>query len=476
MKSNSRSRNLITCFGLAFGVLFVGCFRGSNDFVEPPPPDVTVATPVQQDMTQFIEDIGELEATSEADVRSRVRGFIEELLFEPGQVVNEGDPLYKIESDEYAAAQMSAEAQVESAVASIAVAEATKATNAAEVKRAENDLARSKTLLESNAGSQSEYDQSLAARDAAIAQSKGVDASIELANAELSAAKATLAQAKLDLDYTTVRAPISGRITRTMIYRGNLADNGSALATIVDRESIYVYFTINERSLLELMKMRPEERDSGPMDWSKIPVYLQRDEQDSQWRQGTLQYVDQTGIDQATGTLSLRALFENPNDDLLPGMFVTVRLPISRAENALLVPQQSITRSQQGNFVMVVGNDNKVERRPIKLGQTLDNWVLVTNGLEKDEKIIVEGLQRARPGGAVNPTLITLSTEDSPILQAAIELTNESEVKASKPQSPKSKLDYPATSKTKSAMDPSEPITNPEESKSDSPQEAEPAS
>ncbi|WP_149496331.1 efflux RND transporter periplasmic adaptor subunit [Roseiconus lacunae] len=414
-----------------------GCSRPDNDFVEPPPPTVTTAKPVQQDMTLFYENNGETEATNSAEVRARVRGFIEELMFEPGQVVSEGDPLYRIEPEQYAAAKMQAEAQVESATASISAAKAAKEANAAEVERSENELRRFKKLLESNAGSQSEYDQALAARDAAVAQSRGSDAAIELSQAELSVAKAALAQADLDLNYTTVRAPISGRISRTLIDRGNLADNGSSLASIVDRERIYVYFTIDERTLLELMKQRPEDRRSGPVDWSKVPVYLQRDEADSQWRRGKLEYVDQTGINQQTGTLSLRAVFDNPNDDLLPGMFVTVRLPVNQVKDGVLVPQRAIMGSQQGQFLMVVGSDNRVEQRPVRLGQKLDGWVLVTDGLDKDEQFVVDGIQRARPGAAVDPKLTELSTDDSPILKAAIELKagSESRPSESKPES-----------------------------------------
>lgn len=425
LNRHTKTTTLIWCSILVVGMSLVGCSRSRNDFVEPPPPAVTTAVPVQQDLTLFIENNGRTEATDRAEVRARVRGFIEELLFDPGQAVSEGDPLYKIESEQYAAAKMAAEAQVESAKASISVAKASKEANAAEVQRSKNELTRTEKLIKSNAGSKAEYDAALAARDAAVAQLQASDASIELATAELSSAKAALAQAELDLAYTTVRAPISGRITRTMIDRGNLADNGSALATIVDRKRIFVYFTIDERALLELMSLRPNDNDSGPVDWSRIPVYLQRDADDSEWRQGKLQYVDQTGLDQNTGTLSLRAEFNNPNDDLLPGMFVTVRLPTNRIENALLIPQRAVTQSQLGEFVLVVGTDGKVEQKTVKLGQKLDAWVLVTNGLNADDQFIVEGLQRARPNTTVDPTRVELSTEESPVLQVAIELSAE---------------------------------------------------
>ncbi len=414
------SQRCVVSLSILVGLAIVGCSRPSNEYIAPPPPAVTTASPVQQPLTLFIENNGETQAFESAEVSARVRGFIEELMFEPGQIVKQGDPLYRIESDQYEAERLSAQASVEAAKAAISVATAAKQGVESEVTRAENELQRAKKLIDQNAGSQSEYDQALATRDAAVAQLRSSDASIEAAGAELSRAKATLANAELNLSYTTVSAPIAGRITRTTIDRGNLVENGSQLATIVNRAHIFVYFNISDRTLLDLTATRPREQRSGPLDWSKIPVYLNYDQQGKDWLQGQLNYVDQAGIDQSTGTFSLRAKFENSNDLLMPGMFVSVRLPVKQVADAILVPQKAITRSQQGDYLFVVDSSNVVEQRTVELGQSFDGWVLVADGLRADESFVIDGIQRVRAGEKVSPTSIELSTEDSPMLQAAI--------------------------------------------------------
>ncbi|WDQ17823.1 efflux RND transporter periplasmic adaptor subunit [Rhodopirellula sp. P2] len=399
------------------------CTPAANEYQAPPPPDVTTANPVQQSLTIFIEENGETEAVEQADVRARVGGFVEELSFEPGQFVSEDQELYRIEPDTYQANRNAAAASVEAAKAAIQVSEAALASALASVQKAENDLKREQRLKASNAGSQATFDAAVAARDSAMAQSKAAEANIEADKAKLLQAQAQLAQAELDLKYTVVRAPIEGRVSKTQVKLGNLVQVGSTLATIVDQRKIFANFSISDRKLLELVEARPETEEpaDSPEDWSKIPVYLQRDGDSGQWLSGKLDYVDQRGIDQKTGTFGLRADFDNEDGKLLPGMFVIIRLPVREVENAILIPERAIVRNQTGSYVMLVDSENQIEQREIMVGQTLDGWALIKEGLSADDTFVLEGLQRARPGSKVSPKPTELSTQGSPMLQAAID-------------------------------------------------------
>ncbi|WP_230254038.1 efflux RND transporter periplasmic adaptor subunit [Rhodopirellula halodulae] len=401
----------------------VGCSSTSNEYQAPPPPEVTTAKPVLQTLTIFIEENGETEAVEQADVRARVGGFVQGISFAPGQLVEKDQELYKIEPDTYQANRNAADATVQAAEAAIQVSEASLASALASVQKAENDLKRERQLEASNAGSQASLDAALAARDSSQAEAKAAEANIEADKAKLLQAKAQLAQAELDLEYTIVRAPIDGRVSKTEIKLGNLVQVGSTLASVVDQRTIFANFSISDRKLLELVEARPETEEpaDSPEDWSKIPVYLQRDGDSTQWMSGNLDYVDQRGIDQRTGTFGLRAVFDNEDGKLLPGMFVIIRLPVRQIENAVLIPERAIVRNQTGSYLMLVDGDNQIEQREISVGQTLDGWALVRDGLEADETFVLDGLQRARPGSKVSPTITELSTEDSPMLKAAID-------------------------------------------------------
>ncbi|WP_233214900.1 efflux RND transporter periplasmic adaptor subunit [Rhodopirellula bahusiensis] len=400
-----------------------GCSPASNEYQAPPPPEVTAAKPVQQSLTIFIEENGETEAVEQADIRARVGGFVEKLSFEPGQFVSEDQELYRIEPDTYEANRNAAAASVEASKASIQVTEASLASALASVQKAENDLKRERRLQASNAGSQATLDAALAARDSALAEQKAAEANIEADKAKLLQAQAQLDQAELDLEYTVVRAPIEGRVSKTQIKLGNLVEVGSTLATVVDQRNIFANFSISDRKLLELVEARPETEEpaDSPEDWSKIPVYLQRDGDTDKWMPGKLDYVDQRGIDQKTGTFGLRADFDNQDGKLLPGMFVIIRLPVREVENAILIPERAIVRNQTGAYVMLVGSDDQIEQREITIGQTLDGWAMITEGLSANDTFVLDGLQRARPGSKVSPKTIELSTKDSPMLQAAVE-------------------------------------------------------
>ncbi|WP_182866491.1 efflux RND transporter periplasmic adaptor subunit [Stieleria mannarensis] len=406
---------------------FVGCSDKGNEYVPPPPPTVTTARPVRQPLTLYLEQNGQTEAVESAEIRSRVGGFVEEILFEPGQDVQADDELYKIEPDTYRAVRDSAAAAVEAAKAAVQVAESSLLTAEANVKNATSTYDREKRLFDSGAGSQSALDAAEADRDAVLARVEAAKANVKAEKAKELQAEATLAQAELDLQYTTIRAPISGQVSKTLVKLGNLVDVGASMATVTDHRKVFANFSLSDRQVLELMESLPDgEVDrSGPKAWSSVAVYLQRDITKNEFIQGNLEYVDQTGFEGSTGTLAMRAVFDNSERSLLPGMFVMIRLPVAKLESALLVPERAVSRSQTGAFLLIVGQDNRIERRPVTLGQKLDGWAVVQQGLQEDETFVLEGLQRARPGTEVTPTPTELSTEGSPLLQASLSTAEE---------------------------------------------------
>jgi RND family efflux transporter MFP subunit len=403
MMSIERTRSAIPLSLLTLAVAVGGCGTATNEYVPPPPPEVTIARPAEVAITPFVEQNGRTEAAEEAEVRSRVRGFLQQIKFEPGQKVEADQELYTIEKDQYEAEVNSAQAVVESAEAAIAVAEAMVKIAEAEVEKTRLDLNREKSLIEQQATSQAQYDAAVAAADAAKASLESAKANIGASRAEKLRAEAALAQAKLDLGYTVVRAPIAGRITKTKFKLGNLVENGDHLATVVDDDRIFANFSISDRDLLEFMRARrlsmEAEEDFDERDWRGSIVYLRRETDNGFPFEGGLDYIDQSGIQANTGTLGLRAVFDNAYGALVPGLFVTVRVPAADEQfQSLVIPESATLRDQQGTFVLTVGSDNKVEKTRVQVPQSVSGWAIVIEGLEKDMRVITLGQQRAREG------------------------------------------------------------------------------
>ncbi len=330
-------------FFLGLLVTLAGCSLPENAYVPPPPPEVTVARPIQRSITPFLQENGVIEAVDEAEVRARVRGFVQEIKFAPGQQVTEGDLLYLIEPDQYQAAVNSAKASVAVAEATIGVANALVKTAEAEVTKTEQDRNREQLLLERNAGSKADLDAAVAANEAAKAAMDSAKANVEAAIADKERAVASLENAQLDLGYTEVRSPITGKISVTDIKKGNLVDDGAKLAAVVNRSQVFANFSVSDREMLRFMrqqraKLKPGE-ELEEIDWSTIPVYLQREGDEGFPFQGVLDYVDQEGIDAGTGTLGLRAIFSDKNEGLYPGLFVSVRMPTGDPAAAMLDPR-----------------------------------------------------------------------------------------------------------------------------------------
>ncbi|MFG0332004.1 MAG: efflux RND transporter periplasmic adaptor subunit [Maioricimonas sp. JB049] len=403
-------------------VIATGCTQSGNEYQPPPPPKVTVATPLVQTVTQFVEEIGETEAVERAEVRARVRGFLEEIRFQPAQAVEKGDVLYVIEQDEYIAAQSAAQAALTAAEAAIEVADASISNAEVEGTRSNLEYERQKSLFEQDATTRSDYERAVANRDAAVAALNSAQASRSAALADRNKARAQLEQAELDLGYTEVQAPISGHVTRTLIKLGNLVESGSHLATIVSRNPIYANFSISDRQALRLQEARlerttPSER--AEFDLTAIPVFLKRELDTNYPFAGHLNYIDQEGVDQGTGTLALRAIFDNPDRRLLPGLFVSLRVPVGEFENALLIPEKAVGRDQIGTFVLVVNAEDVVQRKEITTGPRYGDMIVIETGLDPSDRVILEGVQRARPGNPVTATEVTLSPVEMPALDAA---------------------------------------------------------
>ncbi|REJ88736.1 MAG: efflux RND transporter periplasmic adaptor subunit [Planctomycetota bacterium] len=415
-------------------VLLTGCTAAQNEYQPPPPPPVTVAKPVQRSVPVYIEENGETEVVERAEVRARVTGFLKEVNFEPGDQVAKDVSLYIIEPDQYEATKNAAAAAVEAAQAAIEVAQAQVGTLEVELERARKDYERQENLKQQDATTQQAYDAAVAAFKASQANVEAAKANVQAANSDRNQAKQDLAQAELNLGYTAVTAPISGRITKTEVKVGNLVQEGTHLATIVNRSRIYANFNLSDREVLVLKEAAVDERkEQGveePPDLSQIRVRLHREIDAGFPFEGHLDYIDQEGVDQATGTLSLRAVFDNPDDRLLPGLFVRVRVKIDEIENAVLIPELALARDQQGAYVQVLDQTGKLARRGVVTGPSIDatppdgesstedgggspfgkvlRMVVIEEGVDLDDRVVIAGGFGIRPGAEVDPTEISL--------------------------------------------------------------------
>ncbi len=357
---------------LAACALLAGC--AENQYEAPPPPDVTVAFPVERSVTTYGEFTGRTVSVESVDIRARVQGILQQMSFRPGTNVEKGDLLFVIEPALY-------EARVQQAEADLAGAEA-------RARAAGEQLAITEEIFARKAGSKADLVQKTQARDEA--------------RAAVARARADLAAAQLDLSYTHIYAPIAGRIDRNYVDVGNLVGAGEAtsLATIVREKPIYVYFSVSERELLD----HPELLDTGaPAGGEPMRVYLGLDDEKGFPREGTLDYTSNR-VDPSTGTIELRAVFPNKDGRIVPGLFIRVRVPFFRGP-ALLVPDEAMQADQNGRYLLTVGANDVVEQRSVETGPVDGQLRVIRSGITKNDRVVIHGLQRARPGAAVNPTL-----------------------------------------------------------------------
>jgi RND family efflux transporter MFP subunit len=253
----------------------------------------------------------------------------------------------------------------------------------------------------------------------------------DVAQAAIERAKASIERANLNLSYTQVTAPINGRVSRNYVDIGNLVGEGEAtlLTTISRYDPMYVYFNLNENDLLRVMSMwrnRVKEKDLDPSKDSdakaEIPLYLGLANEDGYPHEGIMDFAE-SGVDTATGTLQLRGVFPNPGPArvFVPGLFARMRMPIDKREKALMVTERAIGADQGGNYLLTVNSDNVVEKKPIRMGQLVDGLRVIDEGLPPGERVIVKGVQRARPGGKVDPQKIDMETLTASAIKAAAE-------------------------------------------------------
>jgi multidrug efflux system membrane fusion protein len=342
---------------------------------------VTVAAVEQREVTPYDEFSGRLEAVDRVEVRPRVSGAVLSVHFTEGALVHAGDLLVTIDPAEYAA-------QVERAQAQVAAAQA----------RLENAItanARSERLYAEHAIAQRELDDSVNNR--------------RTAEADVRAAQAALQLAKLNLSYTQVRAPVSGRVGKLEVTVGNLVAAGPSapvLTSLVSVSPIYASFDADESVVERALAEVPSAGCHRALE--RIPVDMVTGENETSTLHGKLQLIDNQ-VNAKTGTVRVRAVFDNRDGRLLPGQFVRVRLGHARSENAVLVTERAIGTDQDKRFVLVVGPDNKVAYRPVTLGPSIDGLCIVNAGLKPGERIVVNGLQRVRPGAVVAPQAATMA-------------------------------------------------------------------
>ncbi len=357
-------------------VALVGC-EEKNAYVPPPPPKVTVAKPVKNPFTEYLEVTGNTAAIETVKLRARIKGFLDKVHFDDGEFVNAGDLLFEIDPKEYEAAVARAKAAVTKAKAAI--------------PRTEKNLARARALFKRGNISEQSVDLRISQRDEAKAQ--------------VEEDEAALRTAEINLGYTRVVAPFSGRMSRRLVDPGNLVgeNTNTHLATIVRTDPIYAYFTVNERDLLRIRsKNQAENPPRAKKAFRPKPVALALADEEGFPHPGQLDYADPT-LDATTGTIEARATFPNPKYKMLPGMFVRIRAPIRKGTVALMVPARAVGNDQSGPYVLVVTKDNTVARRSVVPGSTVKDMRVIEKGLKGDEQVVVKGLLRAIPGRKVTP-------------------------------------------------------------------------
>lgn len=369
---------LSTAAGL-FAVLDGGA--QASDPVPPAAPAVPVSVAsVEQKQTQSWDEFsGRLEAVERVEVRSRVSGAVLSAHFREGALVKQGDLLITIDPDPYVA-------EVERQKAAVSAAEA-------RVSLTRSELERGKQLSGNSYLSKSDLDRRTN--------------DYNEAEASRQAAAAALKTAQLNLDYTEVRAPVAGRVSKLEVTTGNLVAAGPGapvLTTLVSVDPVYVLFNADENVVASALEATPRSADGAP-DIAQIPVEITT--VTGQTASGSLQFIDNQ-VDAGSGTVRMRAVFDNPQGRLMAGQFARVRLGRAEASEAIAISERAIGTDQNKKFVMVVGNDNKAAYREIQIGKEVDGLRVVTTGLQPGERIVVNGLQRIRPGAVVEPQPVAM--------------------------------------------------------------------
>jgi RND family efflux transporter MFP subunit len=356
-------------------LLQIGC-GGNEGPMTPPPPKVTVSQPVVRELIEWDEYTGRLEAVDSVEVRARVSGYLESIHFQDGQIVKKGDLLFVIDPRPYQAELDQAEAELKLAKARL--------------KLAQDNVVRAKKLLSARAISEEEADTRVSDE--------------RVARATVEQSEAAVLAAKLNVEFTRVTAPISGRISRKLVTEGNLINGGTGgtlLTTIVSLDPIYCYAEADEQSFLKYTRLAQEGKRPSSRQ-VRNPAYLALADETGFPHKGYIDFVDNQ-LDPSTGTIRGRAVFANPDLTLTPGLFARVRIPGSGRYKAILLPDEAIGSDQSQRFVMIVNDENTAEYRKIELGPMVNGLRIIREGLNPEDWVVVKGVQRVRPGVKVDP-------------------------------------------------------------------------
>ena len=365
---------LIGILSSAAVLALTGCGQAAAQSQSRPPSAVTVAPVQQKEIVEWTEFTGRTEPVESVEIRPRTSGYIQEVRFQSGQLVKKGDVLFVIDP------------RWNQAIFD---------QRQAEYDQAKSEAGRTDLLLKNNAISAEEAD----ARRARFAT-----------------AKAALDSARLDLEYTTVRSPIDGRVSRALLTEGNyvsgMAGSASLLTTVVSVNPVYVYASVDEDTLLKFNRL-VDAKVLGNTEGGKIPVELQLADETDFPHRGAIESFDNQ-LDPDTGSILLRAVFPNDDGRIVPGLFARIRIPLSEKHSALLVQESAIGTDQANKFVLTLTTSNTVAYQPVTLGPIIDGKRVVRTGLAPGEEIVINGLQRVRPGMPVSPERETPGKESVP--------------------------------------------------------------
>jgi RND family efflux transporter MFP subunit len=368
-----------------------GCATKNIEPVSAPPPEVTVAQPVKRQVTEFYEYVGRTKAPQFVEIRSRVTGYLTKIHFSDGQEVKAGDPLFEIDNRPYQYALETARARLQQAEA--------------QLKLSNQFLERNRSLVNTNAVAQQELDDAVQKQASALA--------------ELNASKASISQAELDLEFCSITAPISGRLSQTSLTVGNLISSTQSstppLTTIASVDPIHVLFDVDEATVLRFREMRRQLGDDVQFTQvrelnQKILISLSNETDFP--HEGVLDFVDNE-VRTTTGTLLVRAELNNANRFFAPGMFVRVRIPIGNPIDSLLVPERAILNDQSIKYVLVADENDVAQRHDVELGPTDNGMRVIRRGIDPSDRVIINGIQRARPGAKVKAGIVKPATEQN---------------------------------------------------------------
>lgn len=365
--------------------LISGCANTAAQPGPPPPPQITVAAAIDREITEWDEFTGRLEAIDSVEIRPRVSGYIAAIAFKEGAIVHRGDLLFQIDPRPF-------QAEVDRLRAELTRARAT-------VQRAGSELQRAERLRAENAISHEEHD-----RRAAFAQESA---------AQVSAVEAALRAVELNLEFTRVTSPISGRVSRAYVTEGNLVSSGpgeaTLMTTVVSLDPIHAHFDADEQVFLRYTApVRADGRAAGRI---TLPIRMALATEQGFPREGRMDFLDNR-LDPASGTIRGRAVFRNADGVLTPGLFVRLRVAGGGSARAVLIQDRAVGTDLDKKFVYVVGDDNTIQYRPVALGPMVDDLRVVRSGISAGDRVVINGLQRVRPGSKVEPVLVAM---DGPV-------------------------------------------------------------